>query len=105
MTDISNNQIPTPWELHPDERGYLNIHHPSEDGRTGDLVATVYQDEAHANLIKNAPRLLTAIKALIPFVLAEIEQRQTGGNDEDWCALDHAYVLAANAVHDAERSA
>lgn len=61
MTNVSNNQIPMPWELHPDERGYLNIHHPSEDGQTGDLVATCFQDEAHANLIKSAPALMAAL--------------------------------------------
>lgn len=61
MADKSNTSIPAPWELHIDLEGFLNIHHPSEDGRTGDLVATVFQDEAHANLVKAAPAMMAAL--------------------------------------------
>lgn len=44
----------------------------------------VERDIANARLIAAAPDLLAALNVLLPEVDAEIEQRQHGGNDEDW---------------------
>lgn len=54
--------IPTGWEIIRDHNGYLNIHHAPEDGISGDLVATCFQDEEHAALITAAPELLAALE-------------------------------------------
>jgi hypothetical protein len=43
--------------------------------------------EANASLIAAAPEMLAALKALLPEVDAEVEQRQTSGNDEYWQGL------------------
>ena len=88
MADKTNTSIPAPWELHTDSEGFLNIHHPSEDGRTGDLVAVVFQDDAHANLIKAAPVMLAALSDAIgvgnkPCPVAAVR----GTNGERWNAI------------------
>ncbi|PZQ55740.1 MAG: hypothetical protein DI555_06860 [Novosphingobium pentaromativorans] len=47
-----------PWHVVNDSQGYDNIHHaPADDGDTGDIVATCYQDGDHARLIAAAPEL------------------------------------------------
>jgi hypothetical protein len=53
-----------PWHLIEDSQGYQNIHHRAnpDEGDTGDIVATCFQDEAHAHLIAAAPELLAASK-------------------------------------------
>ena len=63
---VSALEIPTPWQIIEDAKGFLHIHHPNEDdGETqGDLVATVFQDERHAHLLKAAPEMLAALVAL-----------------------------------------
>lgn len=55
--------IPTPWEIVEDDKGFLNIHHPREDDgtQTGDLVATCFQDERHAAMLRAAPEMLAAL--------------------------------------------
>lgn len=51
-----------PWHLIEDSQGFANIHHaPEDDGDTGDLVATCFQDDDHALLIVSAPDLLKEI--------------------------------------------
>jgi len=61
---VSGLVIPMPWQIIEDAKGFLHIHHPNEDdGETqGDLVATVFQDERHAHLMKAAPELLAMLK-------------------------------------------
>lgn len=59
--------IPTPWEIVEDSQGFLNIHHPREDdgAQTGDLVATCFQDERHAALLRAAPEMLRALEKAV----------------------------------------
>lgn len=48
-----------PWHVITDSQGYDNIHHaPVDEGDTGDIVASCYQDRDHASLIAAAPELL-----------------------------------------------
>ena len=60
-------EIPTPWEIVEDSQGFSNIHHPREDDGscTGDLVATCFQDERHAAMLRAAPELLAALERLV----------------------------------------
>lgn len=47
-----------PWHVVNDSQGFDNIHHaPADDGDTGDIVATCYQDSEHVRLIAAAPEL------------------------------------------------
>jgi hypothetical protein len=70
---VSALEIPTPWQIIEDAKGFLHIHHPNEDdGETqGDLVATVFQDERHAHLMKASPELLAACRKLDAFWSAD----------------------------------
>jgi hypothetical protein len=60
--------------------------------------------EANARLIAAAPDLFSALKALLPEIDSEIEQRQTSGNDEYWQGLKalsdagHAAVASAEGL-------
>lgn len=64
----------------------------------------VLVDFEERRLLNTARRLLTAFSAILPEIDAEIEQRQHGGNDEDWAALQrlsdeaHAAVREANGT-------
>jgi len=55
-----------PWHVITDSQGYDNIHHaPADDGDTGDIVATCFQDSDHARLIAAAPELYTACQYIV----------------------------------------
>lgn len=41
----------------------------------------------------------TALRSLLPHVSAEVEQRQSGGNDEDWTALSVLEQAALDALN------
>lgn len=58
--------------------------------------------EADARLIEAAPDMLEALKALLPEVDAEIEQRQTSGSDEYWLGLKALSDTARAAIAKAE---
>jgi len=68
----------------------------------GEHLAKVAKDVddcwEYAHLFAAAPELLAACKTIMPLIDQEIEQRKTGGNDEDWKDLQDAYELVANAV-------
>jgi hypothetical protein len=76
MTDTVFN---APWHIVVDSQGFDNIHHKAEDGHNGDVVATCYQDKAHANLINAAPELLEALKPI-----DQLFRDFTGPVDEVW---------------------
>lgn len=50
----------------------------------------------------HCPKLIAVLKKLLPEIDSEIEQRQTGGNDEDWMALknlsDEAHAVLREAT-------
>lgn len=53
-----------PWHVITDSQGYESIHHATaDDGGTGDIVATCFQDAEHARLIAAAPELYEALEA------------------------------------------
>lgn len=49
-----------------------------------------------------ALEMFDGLARLLPHVRDEIEQRKQGGNDEDWRALDAAYLAAARAFAHAQ---
>lgn len=56
MSDIT--KFSGPWHVITDSQGYDNIHHaPADEGDTGDIVASCFQDADHAHLIAAAPEL------------------------------------------------
>lgn len=56
------DQFNAPWHIIEDTQGFANIHHaPEDDGDTGDIVATCFQDDAHARLMTAAPDMLEAL--------------------------------------------
>lgn len=68
--------------------------------RTGDHPPE--EQLANARLFTAAPGLLTALKASLVEIDFEIEQRQTGGNDEHWQALKSISDDGWRAVRAAE---
>jgi hypothetical protein len=72
-----------------------------EESAAQDGVLVDFEDR---RLLNTSRKLLTALSAILPEIDAEIEQRQHGGNDEDWAALQrlsdeaHATVREANGT-------
>lgn len=63
---MSNTKFSGPWHVIADSQGYANIHHKSDDdGDTGDIVATCFQDDDHAHLIAAAPELYDALQLVL----------------------------------------
>lgn len=81
-----------PWHVIEDSQGFSNIHHCADpdEGDTGDIVATCFQDEAHCNLIAAAPELLAALSGL----LSQVEC----GTALDCALCDAARVAIAKAT-------
>ena len=97
MTHTTEQATAGPWELIPDAKGFLNIHHPSEDGRSGDLVATCFQDEAHAALIASAPDLLKIVAIFLGH--DDRFQPMVGGNPNAvYAMLEEARAIYARAT-------
>lgn len=61
----------------------------------GDLSISGHFGIEGARVIAAAPDAIAALKSLLPEIDAEIEQRRTSGNDEDW----HGLKVLADAGH------
>lgn len=103
---MTPKHTPGPWE----HRGLTMISGRNVDGcmftlanvtPAGDLHNAA-ECAANARLIAAAPELLAALRALLPDVDHEIEQRKHGGNDEDWQELDALSRAAHAAIAKAE---
>lgn len=75
-------------------------------GADQELIAEVWSITTEettqlVNMLNTHGELLAALKGLLPSVDAEIEQRKSGGNAEDWQAL----AALSNAAHAAVRKA
>lgn len=106
----SNKYLQGEWKAHvgwsddPDDvRGTLK-HHPDWCEVTGPAYLSI---NGHfgievARIIAAAPNVFAALKALLPEIDAEVEQRQTSGNDEYWQGLKALSDAAHAAVRKAE---
>lgn len=66
------------------------------------IPAISLQDHlAEKAAIAREPLIATALANLLPSVLAEIEQRKTGGNAEDWEHLEQLATAATRALEGA----
>lgn len=90
--------------------GHDFVHPYDEDlGETPDTFLSPYrrliaeaEGEPFAEPTPVVQRLLNILNKILPEIDSEIEQRQHGGNDEDWAALkllsDEAHAAAREAI-------
>ncbi len=76
---------PLKWQIVTDDNGFYCLHETDEDGRPGDLVAELYGD--HSALIVSAPRLRSALIALLSIAGTPVTSRQTAVFAEARAAL------------------
>lgn len=73
----------------------------SHSGPHGDVIVGGFMQRDDAVLFSAAPEMREALKAILPELDAEIEQRQHSGNDEYWAGLkalsDQGHAAIAKA--------
>lgn len=102
---------PGPWSVVNNDH-YFEVHDGSGK-QIGDACASLFEGddetvrnwgrcEANARMMAASFEMVAALKALLPEVDAEIEQRQSGGNAEDWEGLKAISDAGHSAIAKAE---
>lgn len=83
------------WQIVEEELGYENIYETNEDGQPGDLVASVYGDNAH--LIAASPALYDALVEAREDILRLANARWSEVEASDAEMVDYIDVVLAQA--------